>query len=122
MLLARRSFYLIMLTVLAILMVACSGSQDSEPEPTNVQLKLSEFAIEPDTISVKPGLVTLEVENGGFVEHNILIRELDEGLDFIFPGETHNFGIQLESGTYTLVCTVEGHEEAGMVGTLIVEE
>jgi len=121
MLLFRRIFFLA-ITITILLLVACSGSQNAEPEPTIVQIKLSEFAIEPSVVKVKPGDVTLEVENAGFVEHNIVIEELDQGVDFVFPGETADFEVQLASGTYKLICTVEGHKEAGMVGTLIVEE
>ena len=34
------------------------------------------------------------------------------------PGETKEVSVNLPAGTYTFICDVPGHEEAGMVGTL----
>ena len=120
--LIRRIFFSAIISVAVLFLIACSNPQDAEPEPTIVHVKLTEFAIDPSEITVPPGTVTLEIENAGFVEHDIVIEELDQGVDFVYPGQIHNFSAQLASGTYSLICTVAGHKEAGMVGTLIVEE
>ena len=118
----RRIFFLVIISVASLLLIACSNTEEPEPEPTVVQVKLTEFAIEPSDITVPQGIVTLEIENAGFVEHNIIVKELDQGVDFVYPEQTYSFSADLAPGTYTLVCTVEGHEAAGMVGTLTVAE
>ena len=118
----RRIFCLTLISLSMLFIVACSTAPEAPPEPTVIQVKLSEFAIDPSEITVPPGIVTLDIENAGFVEHNIIIKELDQGVDFVYPEQTYSFSADLAPGTYTLVCTVEGHEAAGMVGTLTVAE
>ena len=93
------------------LLSACGDSG-----PTIVDVSLSEWAIEilSDT-DIRAGEVTFNVTNNGALEHNFTIEGIDEAvLDLIYQQETQSLTVTLEPGTYLLVCTIEGHHDAGM--------
>jgi uncharacterized cupredoxin-like copper-binding protein len=56
------------------------------------------------------------------VPHNISIDAPDpvEG-EVVTDGGVSEITVELEPGTYEFYCSVPGHREAGMVGTLTVE-
>lgn len=99
-------------------------------EGAAVRAEMREFAFEPANLTVRRG-GTLEVENVGSVPHNLTIeRGPDAGADTddlaatstFGAGRSEELGVDLPPGTYALVCTVPGHREAGMVGTITVRE
>lgn len=64
--------------------------------------------------------VTVTLPNNGVTLHTFVIEEL--GIDVeMAPGSTQDIVINAPAGTYDFICDVPGHEELGMVGTLIVE-
>ena len=71
--------------------------------------------------STKAGNVTIEFENSQAVPHDVAIEE--PGGKTIGQTETITEGststtVELKSGKYTFYCSVPGHREAGMEGTL----
>jgi plastocyanin len=69
------------------------------------------------------GDVDLTLENDGAIEHNVTIEQLgDERVLDATGGETDEATVALEAGEYTYYCSVTGHREAGMEGTLTVSE
>ena len=76
-------------------------------------------------LSSKPGKVTVDFQNPAQIEHDVAIAK-GEGsqivgkTDLIAQGKTST-SVELAAGTYTFFCTVPGHREAGMVGTLTVK-
>jgi plastocyanin len=89
-----------------------------------VQLAASPTAIAYDTtkLTSKPGKVTIEFTNPAALEHDVGI-ELDGKeiavSETIAEGKT-SVSAELAPGTYTFLCTVPGHAEAGMEGVLTV--
>ena len=67
------------------------------------------------------GQVTVELQNSGRLTHNLTVDEL--GLKLIVsPGKTKSLTIPAPApGTYTFYCSVSGHRQAGMFGTLTVK-
>jgi uncharacterized cupredoxin-like copper-binding protein len=64
--------------------------------------------------------VTLAIHNLGRIVHNLTIDELQVQL-IASPGETKSVDLAaLPPGTYTFYCSVSGHRQAGMQGTLTV--
>ena len=59
--------------------------------------------------------------NEGSLEHDWVVPDEDVGTEIIGGGEEETVTVNLPAGEYEYICTVPGHEEAGMVGTLIVE-
>ncbi|HXF81223.1 MAG TPA: cupredoxin domain-containing protein [bacterium] len=70
--------------------------------------------------AVPSGAVTFSVKNTGAVEHNFVIQETNQRLDGLQPGQTKTLQVTLQPGTYTVVCDVPGHSEAGMRATMTV--
>lgn len=81
---------------------------------------LSDFKIEPKNATVKAGQIILDVINRGPSEHNLAIPGIGATQNLKVGQEAEwDIGI-LESGTYTWYCSIPGHKEAGMEGTLTV--
>jgi plastocyanin len=90
-----------------------------------LQLAASPTAIAYDKTSLtsKPGKVTIDFTNPATLEHDVAI-EGPEGKELavsslIGKGKT-SVSASLAPGTYKFFCTVPGHREAGMEGTLRV--
>ncbi len=84
----------------------------------------SELAYTTDTASAKAGEVTINFTNVEAIPHDVAIE--DEGGETIAQTDTvsedsASTKAKLEPGTYTFFCTIPGHREAGMEGTLTVK-
>ena len=67
-----------------------------------------------------PGPVTIEMPNKSGTQHDIVIDGLGKGQ--IVSNGTSSFKATLAAGkTYTYYCSVPGHRQAGMQGTLTVK-
>lgn len=83
----------------------------------------SDIAFDTTSLTSKPGKVTIEFDNPAALEHNVAIEQEGEELatsPTIAKGKT-SVTADLEPGAYTFLCTVPGHAEAGMEGTLTVK-
>jgi plastocyanin len=84
----------------------------------------SAIAYDTTSLTSKPGKVTIDFTNPAPLEHDVAI-ESEDGKDIadselIAEGKT-SVNAELAPGTYTFFCTVPGHREAGMEGTLTVK-
>lgn len=82
----------------------------------------TEIAFDTTTLSSKPGKVTIDFTNPSALEHNVAIEENGKKLaesETLAEGKT-SVSANLAPGTYTFLCTIPGHAEAGMEGTLTV--
>lgn len=134
-------------TILALTLVACGGSGGDDSQSGTTELNVSiedEFNFDPNTLTAKAGdEVALTFENTGTLEHAFVL--LKEGVDLdhalgedeeelheellleiheIPSGEsaTETFTVPSEPGDYIFLCTVPGHAEAGLVGTLTLTQ
>ncbi len=86
-----------------------------------VAVELVDFAFRPGAIRVRAGeTVNLRLRNVGRVPHDLYVP----GLGFraaLNPGQEVVAGLAADRpGTYEFYCTLPGHREAGMSGTLVV--
>jgi plastocyanin len=82
----------------------------------------SELAFDTTSLSAKAGKVTIDFTNPSPLGHNVAIEEGGKSLaqsETISSGKT-SISVDLAPGSYTFLCTVPGHAEAGMEGTLTV--
>lgn len=76
------------------------------------------------TLTAHPGRVTIEFTNMAPLEHNVTVESAGGaklGATPTFSGGTRPLTLDLKAGTYTFFCSVPGHRQAGMQGTLTVQ-
>jgi uncharacterized cupredoxin-like copper-binding protein len=135
------------LAFVVVTLAAC-GSTSATPTTTqSFAVAAKEFGFAPAQLTVTAGQpVELTFQNTGAVEHDWSVREIDlagspTATDATggghMSGDTHDAPklhvaagpaaqgkltfTPSKAGTYEVFCTVAGHKEAGMVGTLTVK-
>lgn len=111
----------------AATLAACGGDTPSSAAATDsstaadVTVTAREFSFDPDALDLTAGSdATVELVNGGSVEHDLTIDALDVTI-YAGAGQTASATLPaLEPGTYEFYCSIPGHREAGMVGELTV--
>lgn len=95
------------------------GNAISEAANPSGQLKFTK-----DSLSAKAGKVTIHFANMSSLPHNMTIQQGTNGKQVgatpTFNGGTKTLTVNLKPGTYTFYCSVPGHRQAGMQGTLTV--
>jgi plastocyanin len=98
----------------------------SAPEPvpgaTEILISAKEFVFSPREIRAKRGeTVNLVLENVGDAFHTLFIEELDFQIE-AEGGRRASGALTVDrAGTFTVICSVPGHLDAGMRATLVVE-
>jgi plastocyanin len=74
-------------------------------------------------LDAKAGPVTIDFDNPSPVEHDVAIAKGSQELakSDLVTGGTTSVSTDLQPGTYAYYCTVPGHRETGMEGTLTVK-
>lgn len=118
------------------LIAACgSGDSDGADPATSITVVATEFAFNSSSAKVAAAQdVSITLKNSGVVEHEWAIlkagtsigseAEFDESqvlfrLPPVAAGESASNSFNMATGSYQIVCTIEGHFAAGMKGTLI---
>jgi plastocyanin len=138
----RRSL-LLAVTILAVVglaVSACGGGDDESAAPppaesppaegggeaTELQLVADPggaLAYDTTTLEAPPGTVSIVLTNDSSVPHNVAVEGdgtvLAEG-EIFSGGGTRTTTADLAAGAYTFFCSVPGHREGGMEGTLTV--
>jgi plastocyanin len=101
---------------------------EAAPGGAGQELELSavesgEFAFDTTELQAPSGSVTLTMENPSPVEHNISLEGsgVDEEGETVGQGGSSTVSADVQPGEYTFYCSVAGHREGGMEGTLTVE-
>lgn len=122
----RRALLVIAIAALAI--AACQpaatdrGAGGAGGGDRVLQFTATEFAFQPNAPSARAGELTFVVRNAGRIEHNFVLQnaagETVANIPIIAAGGTERVSANLQPGRYRIVCSLPGHPEAGMVGTL----
>jgi len=93
----------------------------------NIAASASQLAFNTKALSSKPGKVTINFNNPAPIQHDVAIEKgktitgaILGKSDLISQSKT-SVSVDLAPGTYTFLCTVPGHAQAGMQGTLTVK-
>lgn len=94
------------------------------PAPARLQVTAREFSLQLSRPSVASGSLVLELVNEGEDQHDLHVRPATGGADVAAISRIDPFGGvgsttgKLAAGTYTVYCSLPGHEAAGMHATL----
>jgi plastocyanin len=76
------------------------------------------------TLSAKAGAVSIDFANASPVGHNVTVESSSGetvGATPTFQGGSKTVNLNLKPGTYKFFCSVPGHRQAGMEGTITVK-
>jgi plastocyanin len=81
-----------------------------------------ELSFDTQTLEARAGRVTIQMDNPSSVPHNVSIEgaAVDEHGKTVGKGGTSTVTAELRSGEYDFYCSVAGHRQGGMEGTLTV--
>ena len=126
----------------ALALAACGGSDDSsstaaETSATETSTSAGggetvSFEADPSgqlayvetDVTAKAGNDTIEFDNPSSTGHDVVIEDESGGevsKTDVITDSTTTTTADLQAGTYTFYCSVPGHREAGMEGTLTVK-
>jgi plastocyanin len=74
-------------------------------------------------LTAHAGKVTINFTNSSPLPHDVVLIDSSNkilGQTPVFTGGTKSFTVSLTAGSYTYYCSVPGHRQAGMQGTLTV--
>lgn len=110
------------------------GGLASAGPVTEVEIGMTEFAFDPENVTVVAATdVAVDVVNEGAVEHNwtVVAEPVSDAAgiadaEILFElgadaGSSESGTLNVEAGSYQLICTIAGHFEAGMVGELTAQ-
>jgi plastocyanin len=82
------------------------------------------LAFEQTDVTADAGKDTLDFTNDSSTPHDVVIEDdggTEVGKTDVISGDSATADVDLKPGTYTFFCSVPGHREAGMEGTLTVK-
>jgi uncharacterized cupredoxin-like copper-binding protein len=130
----------ILLVISTILASGCAPVSESAED---VAVDLADFSVTLDRDTVPAGPVTFVVRNDGPSVHEIEVfagatpdqtlpvtqsvadttgLELVDEMENLLPGSTNQLTVELEPGTYLIICNLPVHYDHGMWATLTVSE
>jgi uncharacterized cupredoxin-like copper-binding protein len=138
-----------LLGLLAAALSACASAatpaadEGMPMQPMEITVAMTDFAFEPAEITARLGQpIALTLVNKGALLHDFTSTDAEVEVMSMDEGAEHDMGDMMDdakmhiavdvnhsevleftptkAGTYTFYCTVEGHKEAGMTGTLVV--
>lgn len=83
-----------------------------------------QLAYDTKSLSAKAGNVSIDFTNSSSLPHNVTIKSSSGekvGDTPTFTGGSKTLSVSLKPGTYKFFCSVPGHRQAGMEGTLTVK-
>ncbi len=100
------------------------GGSAGSASTLDIEAASTGLAYASDTASAKAGKVTVNFTNPQPVPHDVAIETMNGevlGQTETISEGTDSTEVELNPGTYKFFCTVPGHREAGMEGTLTVK-
>jgi plastocyanin len=141
----RRASAVLVVAALAVLgLAACGGDDDDDGGDTTAAAPAtttapaggggatvaistppgSDLAYDQSDVNATAGSVTIDFDNQQSLQHDVKVEDSGGtelgGTDLVSSG-TATATVDLQPGSYTFFCSVPGHREGGMEGTLNVQ-
>src|SRR3954453_18097591 len=100
-----------------------SGGAEASATTLKLAASSTALAFDKESLTAKAGKVTIDFDNPSPIPHNVVIEENGKelaGFEPITEGEKAATA-ELKPGAYIFYCSVPGHRESGMEGTLTVK-
>ncbi len=133
---SRPTWAQLLAPVMLLFLALLAGCADTEPEILTVTIRALDLRYEPEHVTIpRDQPVRIVLQNDGILAHDISVEHLEVQIRQR-PGEWVTGQVYMHAergqrlflvvqastpGTYDFVCTLPGHAEAGMRGTLTVE-
>jgi FtsP/CotA-like multicopper oxidase with cupredoxin domain len=114
--------------IYAVLAAGGEASPPSSPSPDpsgaasgggTIEIHAFDLGFEPAAVDVPaPGTYTVHFTNDGAIDHDLTFE--GQPTHAAAPGETVTFEVTIPEGGTTFLCTVPGHADGGMSGTVTV--
>jgi plastocyanin len=112
-------------------LAGCGGDDGDEAartvtvnENSTLRVTAKEYSFDPGRVVVRgAGPLTIRLRNDGSLAHDLRLRRDGEevgGTPILPGGQTESGRVNLEPGSYEMICTVGDHAELGMNGELEV--
>ena len=90
-------------------------------EQMTIAVELGDLYVEPSSIEVPAGTeLIVEVTNVGAMPHDLKLGG-ETGTDMLAPGDSATASLGVVNASTEAWCTVPGHKQAGMTGTIHVK-
>ena len=139
----KKAFALLPLAAASVALVACGGSSSSTDtsassgggggttatvtKGSTVKLTANannQLSYDQKTLNAKSGTVSIDFDNPASLQHDVAVADSSGKVlgtsDLVAQGKVNLTLSNLKPGKYTFYCTVPGHRDAGMQGTLNV--
>jgi uncharacterized cupredoxin-like copper-binding protein len=93
---------------------AAAGGDAVEVTAVDIKFEPTSLEISADTD------VTITLTNDGMLQHDLVIEDTDFKTELLDAGSSADIVVNLPAGEYVYYCSVAGHRQAGMEGTLKV--
>jgi uncharacterized cupredoxin-like copper-binding protein len=109
---------------------ACGGDDGADaaykepkgPAVDTLKVNAGNVYFKPTELDSKPGVVRIDLHNQESGVHDLVIKDIP-GFQLEVSGEGSNASgkVDLKAKEYEFYCTIPGHKEAGMRGTITVK-
>jgi len=94
---------------------------EDDPPLATFDVEARDLWFSPAELTVSSsGSATIRLENAGRVVHNLTVDELGIEIVVTRGGRSEVILTDAKPGTYAFYCSISGHREAGMEGTLVI--
>lgn len=140
----RLAFLIALATVVSLALAACGGGDDDKTTSAattttttqagggggggggaiSLAADPSQLAYTQTSLSAPAGKDTIEFDNPSGTGHDVCVQDSsgkELGCSDVIEQSNTSLSLDLKPGTYTYFCSVPGHQDAGMEGTLTVK-